>query len=128
VADEGTGPEEIAGTRRATRRVALAMWWKLSLLWAAFQLAIGFVTGLLGYVIPFGQLRFWLATLISTLIYGLFGEQVTERIDYVLAGEVTLVVALLAIEAAFFFVLMHWLLSSHIGRTFGHFRLTLQRV
>ena len=111
--------KEVQPTLGNTRRITLAISWKLcALLW------IGpFLMGSLGYVIPLGQLQFWLATLISN-VFGfaigeyLFGSPRAMQIAFVMTFNV--------FELVLVFVLLNWLLARHIGRTFGGFRLVLQ--
>jgi hypothetical protein len=113
--------EEVQPTLGNTRRITLAITWKLcALLW------IGpFLMGFLGYMIPLGQLQFWLATLISN-VFGfaigeyLFGSPRAMQIAFVMTFNV--------FELVLVFALLNWLLARHIGRTFGSFRLVLQRV
>jgi hypothetical protein len=113
--------EDAQPTLGNTRRISLAISWKLcAVLW------IGpFLMGLLGYMIPVGQLQFWLATLISNV----FGEAVGEYLfRSPRAMQMAFVVMFNIFELALVFVLLNWLLARHVGRTFGGFRLVLQRV
>ena len=111
--------KEVQPTLGNTRRITLAISWKLcALLW------IGpFLMGSLGYVIPLGQLQFWLATLISNVFGFAIGEYLFR---WSRAMEVASVIAFNVFELVLVFVLLNWLLARHIGRTFGGFRLVLQ--
>ena len=113
--------EEVQPTLGNTRRISFAIAWKLfALLW------IGpFLLGFADYIIPFGQLQFWLLTLISDV----FGSAVAEYLfRSPRAMELALVTMFNVFELLLVVVLLNWLLARHIGRTFGGFRLVLQRV
>jgi hypothetical protein len=62
--------EDVQPTLGNTRRIAFAIWWKLcAALW------IGpFLAGFLGYLIPWGQLRFWLAIQIANVFGDAIGQ------------------------------------------------------
>ena len=62
--------EDVQPTLGNTRRIAFAIWWKLcAVLW------IGpFLAGFLGYLIPWGQLRFWLAIQIANVFGDAIGQ------------------------------------------------------
>jgi hypothetical protein len=124
VADETNEITRVPATLRNTRRVAFAMWRKLSLPWAIFQLAAGFIVGFFYFVIPFGQLQFWLAARLTDK----FGQEVAELIYNAFVNTPAAALVVLAINAAFLYAVMNWLLASHVGRSFGHVRLPLQRV
>ena len=113
--------EDVQPTLGNTRRIAFAIWWKLSaLLWTG-PLLLGF----LGYSIPWRQLQFWLATEITNV----FGDAIGEYLfRWPPAMQFGFAVAFNLFILAAFFVLLNWLLSRHVGRTFGGFRLRLQRV
>jgi hypothetical protein len=113
--------EDVQPTLGNTRRITLAISWKLcALLW------IGpFLMGFLATMIPSGQLQFWLATLISNLFGVGIGEYLFRSPH---AMQAVFVVTFNIFELVVVFVLLNWLLARHVGRTFGGFRLVLQRV
>jgi len=113
--------EEVQPTLGNTRRITFAISWKLcALLW------IGpFLMGFAGYMIPFGQLQFWLTLLISNV----FGSAVGQYLfRWPGAMQVAAVITFNVFEFGLVFVLLNWLLARHVGRTFGRFRLVLQHV
>jgi hypothetical protein len=113
--------EDVQPTLANTRRISLAISWKLcALLWVG-----PFLMGLLGYVIPWGQLQFWLTILITHVFGDAIGEYLFRSPR---AIEAALTVTLNIFELVLVFILLNWLLVRHIGRTFGGFRLVLQRV
>jgi quinol-cytochrome oxidoreductase complex cytochrome b subunit len=113
--------EDVQPTLGNTRRIAFAIWWKLcAVLW------IGpFLAGFLGYLIPWGQLRFWLAIQIANVFGDAIGQYLFRSPH---AMQVGVVVRFNIFTLAIVFVLLNALLARHVGRTFGGFRLVLQRV
>jgi quinol-cytochrome oxidoreductase complex cytochrome b subunit len=113
--------EEVQPTLGNTRRITLAISWKLfALLW------IGpFLMGFAGYIIPYGQLRFWLIGQIANVFGSAIGEYLFR---WPRAMQVAFVITFNVFELVLVFVLLNWLLTRHVGRTFGGFRLVLQRV
>ena len=113
--------EQVQPTLGNTRRITFAISWKLfTLLWVG-----PFLMGSLGYTIPWGQLQFWLATLISNILGPAYGEYLFQSPR---AMQLALVIAFNGFELLLVFALLNWLLARHVGRTFGGFRLVLQRV
>jgi quinol-cytochrome oxidoreductase complex cytochrome b subunit len=113
--------QDVQPTLGNTRRISFAISWKLfALLW------IGpFLMGFLGYVIPWGQLRFWLIVQITNVFGDAIGEYLFRSPG---AMQAAFVVAFNILYFAFAFILLNWLLARHVGRTFGGFRLLLQRM
>lgn len=103
-----------------TRRIAFAIWWKICLAWIAVSAVAGFASR----IVPAGQLRFWFAA----LAIGLFGEDMmswlgsTQNLDLALGLLASLLAALLI------FLVINWIVARDIGRNFGGYRLTLERV
>lgn len=81
--------------------------------------------GLLGYVMPWAQLRFWLIVQIANVFGDPIGEYLFRSLGVM---QDAFVVAFNILSFAFVFILLNWLLARHVGRTFGGFRLLLQRV
>lgn len=109
---------EVQATMANTRRIAFAIWWKV------YLASVSAVAGFISYVVPSGQTRFWFAA----LVVGLFGEGMTtswlgsvDRLDLTLALLTSLLTAILI------FLVINWIVTSHIGRNFGSFRLTLEQ-
>jgi hypothetical protein len=69
------------------------------------------LAGFLGYLIPWGQLRFWLAIQIANVF-----------------GDAPISVSVATRDAGWHRCHVNSLLARHVGRTFGGFRLVLQRV
>ena len=120
-------PGEVLATLRNTRRVAFAIWWKLCAIAGACIFVVGFLSGFAGYVVPLGQLEFWLATQIANLIpaaapYLFASPQAAQA-----TMHVVLIVAANGLGAVMLFVLINWLLARHVGRAIGGYRLVLQR-
>lgn len=113
--------EEVQPTLGNTRRITLAISWKLcALLWIG-----SFLMGLAGYIIPFGQLQFWLVVQISNVFGSAIGEYLFR---WPRAMQLAFVITFNIFELVLVFGLLNWLLARHVGRTFGGFRLVLQRV
>jgi hypothetical protein len=113
--------EDVQPTLGNTRRITFAIWWKLC---AVFWIS-PFLAGFLGYSIPWQQLQFWLATQIANVFGDAIGEYLFRSPH---AMQVGFVVTFNIFALAVVFVLLNWLLARHVGRTFGGFRLVLQRV
>jgi len=112
---------EVRPTLRNTFRVTLAIWWKLFAIYAV----IGFALGFLGYVIPYGQLRFWLANAIVNLL-GPSAEGILSALPFsVIAAAADCLVVILG--ALLLLCILSWLVAHHIGRRFGSYRLVLRR-
>ena len=113
--------EEVQPTLGNTRRITLAISWKLfALLWLG-----PFLMGFAGYIIPFGQLQFWLLVLISNVLGSTIGEYLFRSPR---AMQLAVAITFNVFGLVLVFFLLNWLLARHIGRTFGGFRLVLQRV
>jgi hypothetical protein len=106
-----------------TRRIAFAIWWKLCLIWFAGGAIVGFASN----VLPFGQIRFWLASVVATVVENSMGEDAAQAFFGTGAADLTFSVLASIAGAAVLFVLVNWAIASHIGRNFGGFRLALER-
>jgi quinol-cytochrome oxidoreductase complex cytochrome b subunit len=113
----------LISTMTKTRRIAFAIWWKLCLIW----LAGGAIAGFASYLLPVGQIRFWLATVVGTVFENTGGEDAAQAFFGTGAADLTFSVLASVASAIVLYVLVNWAIASHIGRNFGGFRLALER-
>jgi uncharacterized membrane protein YeaQ/YmgE (transglycosylase-associated protein family) len=119
--DASATASSVSPTLANTWRVAFAIWWKFCLI----QLVIGGLAGFLGYAIPYGQLRFWLMTVISNTLSPAVNDYLFARQE---AVQLAIDLAVALIGAIFLLLIMNVLVARTVGRRFGAFRLVLQRV
>jgi hypothetical protein len=120
-------PGEVSATLKNTRRVAFAIWWKLCAISGVCIFVAGFLSGFAGYVVPLGQLEFWLAVQIANIIPAAAPHLFASPQAAQATMHVVLIVATNGFAAVMLFFLINWLLARHVGRTIGGYRLVLQR-
>lgn len=115
---------EMAPMASSIRPISFAIWWKLTLIILIYCVVPGFIIGFLGYVLPFGQIQFWLVSVLVNVGGGEVAEFLLKHSD-----ALWLALGILYNVMTFFllFVALHWLLTKHAGRVFGGSRLVLQR-